>query len=178
MLHQFLTKGCKSLCWWGWWLVSLCNTTLTQLQTVSSSICPCPPRYIKSNHVSALAMVKKTNIKIKLHSQFIQRRALGTFLGNHLGDFHAFLLSWQKIVCTMAILQNSLQAQGSEVSLPRELPSFMVRIHTLNKLKLLNYKLQRPNIEYWSWHFLWTFSFLFFIFLSQKRNHFKIIPKA
>ena len=54
----------------------------------------------------------------------------------------------------------------------------MVRIHTLNKLKLLNYKLQRPNIEYWSWHFLWTFSFLFFIFLSQKRNHFKTIPKA
>ena len=28
MLHQFLTKGCKSLCWWGWSLVSLCIKTL------------------------------------------------------------------------------------------------------------------------------------------------------
>ena len=40
------------------------------------------------------------------------------------------------------IIEN-LQAQGSEVTLGESLPCFIVKIHTLNKLKLLNYKLQR-----------------------------------
>ena len=111
-LHQFLTKGCKSLCWWGWSLMSLCIMSLTQLHMVSSSNCPCPPRYSKSNHVSVLAF-QKAMVKIKLHSQLIQSMAHGTFLGNHLGDFKFLSFDLSKklfILCPFYRILSRLKA--------------------------------------------------------------------